>query len=73
MQQLKFKDDEYVKAMKMQEDNINELLKEMRKQFIMMREDYSDKLRQIEDAFKLERSEILSKNESEIKALFQEH
>ena len=42
MEQLKFKDEEYVKSLKKQNDDIDELIKAMRKQFNDMRQDYGD-------------------------------
>ena len=49
------KDEEYVKSLKKQNDDIDELIKAMRKQFNGMREDYSDQLSNIEKAFNDER------------------
>jgi len=42
MEQLKMKDEEYVKSLKRQNDDIDELIKAMRKQFNDMRQDYAD-------------------------------
>lgn len=67
------KDEEYVKALKKQNDDIDELIKAMRKQFNDMRQDYADQLNNIEKAFNDERDQILDKNAKEIKDLFDEH
>jgi len=56
---LKGKDEEYVKALKKQNDDIDELIKSMKKQFIDMRTDYTEQLDQIEKAFLRERNDII--------------
>ncbi len=73
MEQLRIKDEEYVKALKRENDDIDELIKSMRKQFLDMRQDYTDQLNNIENAFLNERELILEKNVKEIKDLFDEH
>jgi len=73
MEQLKVKDEEYVKALKKQNDDIDELIKNMRKQFLDMRNDYHEQLDQIEKAFLRERNDIIGKNEEEIRQLFDQH
>lgn len=73
MEQLRIKDEEYVKALKRENDDIDELIKSMRKQFLDMRQDYTDQLNNIENAFLNERELILEKNAKEIKDLFDEH
>ncbi len=40
MEELKQKDEEYVKSLKRQNDDVDELIQAMRKQFNDMREDY---------------------------------
>lgn len=72
MSQLKDKDEEYVKALKKQNDDIDDLVKAMRKQFIDMRNDYGDQLNIIENNFNTERQKILNRNAEEIKALFEQ-
>ena len=42
MEQLRGKDDEYMKSLKKQNDDIEDLIKSMRKQFVDMRTDYSE-------------------------------
>mgnify|MGYP000218015907 CR=1 FL=1 len=73
MEQLKQKDDEYVKALKKQNDDIDDLIKAMSKQFLDMRTDYHEQLEQIEKQFQRERYEIIQRNEDEIQALFLQH
>jgi len=72
MEQLKNKDEEYVKALKKQNDDVDDLIKAMRKQFIDMRNDYSDQLNIIENNFNTERQKVLNRNADEIKGLFSE-
>ena len=67
------KDDDYIKSLKRQNDDIDDLLMEMHGQFGSMRKDYFEMLLQIEKSFSNERSEILKRNESEIKELFDRH
>ncbi len=73
MEQLKVKDEEYVNALKKQNDDVDELIKNMRKQFLDMRNDYHEQLDQIEKAFLRERNDIIAKNEEEIRQLFDQH
>ena len=67
---MSVKDNEYTKVIKKQNDDIDELIKNMMKQFIDMRSDYKDQLTQIEKQFLREREEILKRNGDEIKNLF---
>lgn len=73
VQQLKEKDDEYVKATRKQNDDIDSLIKGMTKQYNDVRGDYTEQLSLIEKAFQHERLQILTRNEEEIKKLFAEH
>ena len=73
MDQLKGKDEEYVKALKKQGDDVDDLINSMKKQFFDMRRDYQEQLDQIEKAFIRERNDIIQKNEEEIKQLFIQH
>ena len=72
MEQLKNKDEEYVKALKKQNDDVDDLIKAMSSQFTDRREDYADQLVNIEASFNTERQKILTRNMEEIKGLFQE-
>lgn len=73
MEQLKNKDEEYIKAIRKQNDDIDELIEAMRKQFLDMRQDYHDQLDYIEAAFIRERSEIIQRNGEEIDTLLNQH
>ena len=55
MQHLKEKDDEYVKSCRKQNDDIDQLIKGMAKQYEDARTDYADALTAIERAFTHER------------------
>ena len=55
MEQLRDKDEEYVKAGMKQNDDIDDLIKSMREQFINMRQDYTDQMNIIENNFNTER------------------
>jgi len=67
------KDEEYLNSLKNQNDDIDELIKAMRKQFNDMRQDYIDQLNNIEKAFYDEREQLLKRNANEIQSLFNEH
>ena len=58
--------------MKKQNDDIDELIKSMKKQFIDMRTDYTEQLDQIEKAFLRERNDIIQNNETEVKSLLKQ-
>jgi acid phosphatase class B len=66
MDQLAEKDNEYMKALKKQNDDIDDLIKSMAKQYIDMRNDYGDQLNVIENNFNTERQKILNRNAEEI-------
>ncbi|XP_060106564.1 dynein regulatory complex protein 1 [Heteronotia binoei] len=61
-QELKSKDDQYVKDLKKQSDDINLLLERMEEQIKNVMRNYRRELLQIEKAFELERREQLSSN-----------
>jgi len=69
--ELKIKDDEYVKALKQQGDDIEQLLSRMAVQYKELRQVYDDELQRIEEAFVRERKEVLDINRSEIDSLFE--
>ena len=60
-QQLKSKDEEYVKALKQQADDIEEMLTRMRLEFKELQEEYEVELEAIEAAFLSERDELLNR------------
>eukprot|EP00899_Mesostigma_viride_P006912 jgi/Mesvir1/16221/Mv08475-RA.1 len=68
--ELKLKDDEYVKALKRQAEDVDALLGHMGKQFRELQASYAEELEEIEAAFLQERTELLESNNTEIKALF---
>ena len=68
--ELKGKDEEYVKSLKQQGEDITQLIARMRKQYHDLQREYASELGQIEDAFMRERDELLSSNKSEIDSLF---
>ena len=68
--ELKSKDEEYVKSLKQQEEDITQLLSRMRTQYNDLQKEYEVELEQIEDAFMRERDTLLSKNKGEIDDLF---
>jgi len=68
--QLKAKDEEYVKALKRQAEDIDSLLARMTRQYAVLQEEYGDELEHIEDAFLKEREELLQSNKDEIDTLF---
>ena len=59
-----------MKSLKKQNDDIEDLIKSMRKQYIDMRTDFGEQLDQIEQHFAKERQDILSRNDEHIKELF---
>lgn len=65
-QQLKSKDEEYVKALKQQADDAEEMLIRMRSEFKELQEEYEVELDAIEEAFLNERDELLANNKGEI-------
>mmetsp|Transcript_26278 Transcript_26278/g.34173 ORF Transcript_26278/g.34173 Transcript_26278/m.34173 type:complete len:756 (-) Transcript_26278:1528-3795(-) len=67
---LKIKDEEYVKTLKKQAEDIEELLSRMRKEFKDLSDEYDVQLESIEDAFLSERTELLRTNKFEIDTLF---
>ncbi|GMH87953.1 hypothetical protein TrST_g12260 [Triparma strigata] len=70
-QQLKSKDEEYVKALKQQADDVEEMLQRMRTEFKDLQEEYETELESIERAFLEERDELLDNNKNEIDGLFE--
>jgi len=70
-QQLKSKDEEYVKALKQQADDIEDILTKMHTEFRELQEEYEVELDAIESAFMAERDELLGGNKGEIDGLFE--
>lgn len=71
-QQLKSKDEEYVKSLRRQAEDIEKLLQYMRTEYTELQIQYDEQLDAIEEAFDTERAEILQSNRKEIEALFAE-
>ena len=69
LNELKQKDDEYVKALKKQAEDIDKLLQRMGIQFMELRKAYEDELEEIETAFSHEREELRANNREEIDLL----
>jgi len=70
---LHAKDKHYVKAMQEMNNHIDELITRMKAQFLLMRQNYGNQLKEIESEFDRERDELLKQNEAEIKKLFDQH
>jgi len=70
-QELKNKDEEYIKMLKQQGSDITGLIAKMREQYHTMRRHYEQELEEIEGAFEQERMDMLTKNKNEIEALFE--
>lgn len=69
--ELKLKDDEYVKALKRQAEDVDTLLQRMGAQFGAQRASYEDELEEIENAFMQERQELLDANKLELNRLLE--
>jgi succinate dehydrogenase flavin-adding protein (antitoxin of CptAB toxin-antitoxin module) len=54
-------------------NHIDDLIAQMKKQFLHMREFYANQLKEIEDEFERERDALLKQNDIEIQALFKKH
>ncbi|XP_075782059.1 dynein regulatory complex protein 1 [Pelodiscus sinensis] len=72
-QELKSKDDQYVKDLKKQADDISLLLDRMEEQIKNLMKTYRRELTQIEKAFELERRELLSSNKKKWEQAMQAH
>lgn len=70
---LNDKDKHYVSAMKDMTNHIDELIRQMKRQFDDMRSSYGSQLNNIESEFERERAALLQRNEDEIKQLFGLH
>ena len=69
--ELKTKDDEYVKSLKRQNDDVELLLESMTRQFTSLRKTFDDELEEIETSFMQERNELMQANQTELEALMQ--
>ena len=66
LDQLKQKDEEYVRSLKNQKRDIETLIERMRNQFKDLRSNFKTQLLEIETAFAEEREKIIDNNEHEI-------
>jgi dynein regulatory complex protein 1 len=69
--ELKSKDEEYVRTLKLQAADVEELLGRMRREFKELSEEYEVELESVEDAFLSERTELLKKNKAEVDGRFE--
>ena len=69
--ELKAKDDEYVKSLKKQNDDVELLLERMTRQFTSLRKTFDDELEEIETSFMQERAELMHSNQHGAPALMQ--
>lgn len=69
--ELKSKDEEYVRTLKFQAADVEELLGRMRREFKELSEEYEVELESVEDAFLSERAELLKKNKAEVDGRFE--
>lgn len=72
LEQLKRKDQEYIKAMANMTDDIDTLIDRMQEQYKQLRAAYQANLIDIEKAFEAERNQILDANKAEIDELFKQ-
>ncbi|KAG2497477.1 hypothetical protein HYH03_004630 [Edaphochlamys debaryana] len=68
--ELKKKDDEFVKTLKRQAEDVDTLLQFMSRQFVEMQNAFKEELDEIENAFLQERSDLLESNRREMQELF---
>ena len=71
-QEIKTKEDKYVKALQKQSEEIDDLIKRTRKQFEELLVAYEGELATVEDAFLEERKLLRQKNAEELEALAEE-
>mmetsp|Transcript_18056 Transcript_18056/g.45712 ORF Transcript_18056/g.45712 Transcript_18056/m.45712 type:complete len:694 (-) Transcript_18056:255-2336(-) len=69
--ELKSKDDEYVRILKKQAEDIDQMLHFMTQQFREMQRAFQEELDEIENAFLQERTELLASNKLEMDNLFE--
>jgi len=69
--ELKAKDDEYIKSLKKQAEDIDLLLERMGKQFAALRKAFEDELEQVETSFMQERHALMQSNVAELKQLME--
>lgn len=72
-QEIRMKDDEYVKKLKEQAKDIERVIDLMREHFYQMRSQYASELESIEQGFMHQRKQMLDKNRAEIIRLFRNY
>ncbi|KAL4463401.1 hypothetical protein ABPG72_011613 [Tetrahymena utriculariae] len=72
-EELKRKDDEYVKMLKEQSNDIKDMISKMRSQFYKIRDANMQELEDIERHFEQERSNLLNEFKTKIEATFKKH
>ncbi|XP_006162289.1 dynein regulatory complex protein 1 [Tupaia chinensis] len=72
-QELKTKDDQYVKDLKKQSDDISLLLERMEEQVKSVTKTFRHEIQQVERAFEVERQELLSSNKKKWERALQAH
>lgn len=70
-QQLRSKDEEYVRTLRQQSEDIDELLTRIRKEFRELQGEYDKELDLIEEAYFEERDRIISEHTAEIDGMFE--
>jgi dynein regulatory complex protein 1 len=70
-QQLRSKDEEYVRALRQHAEDIDELLRRIRSEFVELQAEYDKELDAIEEAYLEERERIINEHTGEIDGLFE--
>lgn len=71
-QQLRVKDEEYVRMIRQQTDDVDQLIARIRKEFIELQSEYEKELDSIEEAYLEEREKIIGEHTSEIDGMFEQ-
>ncbi len=71
-QQLRAKDEEYVRSLRQQAEDIDELLNRVRKEFTELQSEYDKELDTIEEAYLEERERLINEHTNEIDIMFEQ-
>jgi dynein regulatory complex protein 1 len=71
LMQLRGKDEEYVRSLRQQAEDIEQLLTRIRKEFATMQAEYDQELDSIEDVYLEERDKLIQDHTTEIDSLFE--
>lgn len=71
-QQLRAKDEEYVRALRQHAEDIDELLARVRREFSELQAEYDKELDAIEEAYLEERERLINEHTAEIDAMFEQ-